>query len=94
MASFKKDVRNGVTLQANEHPLIDMTLQAGNAQETISVTEDAPLVDTANASVGQVITTKEVEDSPVNGRTPITLVELGRRCRSHLAALSDSSLRQ
>src|ERR1700709_2166367 len=46
MASFKKDVRNGVTLQANEHPLIDMTLQAGNAQETISVTEDAPLIDT------------------------------------------------
>jgi hypothetical protein len=76
MASFKKDVRNGVTLQANEHPLIDMTLQAGNAQETISVTEDAPLVDTANASAGQVITTKEVEDYPVNGRTPITLVEL------------------
>ena len=67
MASFKKDVRNGVTLQANEHPLIDMTLQAGNAQETISVTEDAPLVDTANASIGQVITTKEVEDYPVNG---------------------------
>jgi hypothetical protein len=76
MASFKKDMRNGVTLQANEHPLIDITLQAGNAQETISVTEDAPLIDTANASVGQVITTKEVEDYPVNGRTPITLVEL------------------
>jgi hypothetical protein len=56
MASFKKDVRNGITLQANEHPLIDMVLQVGNAQETISVTEDAPLVDTANASVGQVIT--------------------------------------
>jgi hypothetical protein len=39
MTSFKKDVRNGITLQANEHPLIDMTLQVGNAQETISVTE-------------------------------------------------------
>jgi hypothetical protein len=58
MASFKKDVRNGLTLQANAHPLIDMALQIGSAQETISVTEDAPLVDTANASVGQVITTR------------------------------------
>jgi hypothetical protein len=67
MASFKKDVRNGVTLQANEHPLVDVTLQVGSAQETVSVTEDAPLVDTANASVGQVISTKQVEDYPVNG---------------------------
>ena len=76
MTSFKKDVRNGVNLQANEHPIIDLALQVGNAQEAVTVTEDVPLVDTANASVGQVITTKQVEDFPVNGRTPITLVEL------------------
>jgi hypothetical protein len=56
MTSFKKDVRNGVTLQANEHPVIDLALQVGNTQEAVTVTEDVPLVDTANASVGQVIT--------------------------------------
>ncbi len=76
MTGFKKAIRNGVTLQANEHPIIDIPLQIGGAQETVSVTADAPLIDTANASVGQVITTKQVEDFPVNGRTPITLVEL------------------
>lgn len=76
MTAFKKNVRSGVTLQANEHPIIDVALEVGNAQETVNVTEDAPLIDTANASVGQVISTKEVEDYPVNGRTPITLVEL------------------
>jgi Carboxypeptidase regulatory-like domain/TonB dependent receptor len=75
-SGFKKEVRDGITLQANEHPLIDLTLQIGSAAETVSVTADAPLIDTANASVGQVISTKEVEDLPVNGRTPITLVEL------------------
>jgi hypothetical protein len=73
---FKKEVRDGVTLQANEHPSIDMALQIGNAMETVSVTADTPLVDTANASVGQTITTKQVEDFPVNGRTPLTLAEL------------------
>ncbi len=76
MHGFKKDVRNGMTLQANEHPIIDMTLQIGNATETVSVTAETPLIDAANASIGQTITTKEVEDFPVNGRTPITLVEL------------------
>src|ERR1035441_6243112 len=73
---FKKEVRNSVTLQANEHPSIDMALQIGNAMETVNVTADTPLVDTANASVGQTITTKQVEDFPVNGRTPLTLAEL------------------
>ena len=76
MSGFKRAVRNGVTLQANEHPIIDIPLQIGASQETVSVTADAPLIDTANASIGQVISTKAVEDLPVNGRTPITLVEL------------------
>ena len=69
-------MREGITLQANEHPSIDMALQLGNTQETVSVSADTPLVDTANASVGQTITTKQVEDFPVNGRTPLTLAEL------------------
>ena len=55
---FKKDVRNGITLEANGHPIIDMTLQIGNSVETVSVTADAPLVDTANAAVAQTISTK------------------------------------
>ena len=35
-----------------------------------------PLIDQANASVGQVISTESVEDLPLNGRTPTTLTEL------------------
>ena len=91
---FKKEVREGITLQANEHPLIDIVLQIGDALETVSVTADAPLVDTANASVGQTITTKQVEDFPVNGRTPLTLGRTGGRRRSYLAAVADSPVRQ
>lgn len=76
LKGFKKNIRNGITLQANGHPIIDVQMEVGNAQEEVNVTADAPLIDVANASVGQTITTKQVEDFPVNGRTPITLVEL------------------
>ncbi len=40
------------------------------------VTSDAPLVDLANASVGQVISAESVADLPLNGRAPTTLAEL------------------
>src|SRR5437764_163924 len=47
---FKEFVRKGVHLGAGEHPAIDITLQLGDATQSISVTEDAPLVNSENAS--------------------------------------------
>ena len=40
------------------------------------MTADVPLVNSENSSVGQAITTKEVEDLPVNGRSPLMLAQL------------------
>src|SRR6202023_750461 len=64
------------TLSAGEHPQIDMHLEIGAATESITVTGEAPLLETTSPSVGQVLTTQEVEDIPVNGRTPMMLDNL------------------
>jgi hypothetical protein len=68
--------RKGITLDAQAHPLVNVALPLGNTTDTVTVTAEAPLVDQANASVGQVITTESVEDLPLNGRTPTTLTSL------------------
>ena len=73
---FEVFTRSGVTLQAQEHPIINLALTVGSATQTVTVTGEAPLVDQANASVGQVISTESVEDLPLNGRTPVVLAEL------------------
>ena len=73
---FKKAVRAGITLNASDHLIIDMKLQLGSAQQTVTVTAAAPLLNTSSASVGQTITTKQVADLPLNGRTPMMLSEL------------------
>lgn len=75
-AGFKTTVRNNVTLQSQEHPILNMALAIGTTDTTVEVTSEAPLVDQANASVGQVISTESVADLPLNGRTPTTLTEL------------------
>lgn len=76
MSGFEKTVRNNITLQTQEHPIVNIALAVGEASQTVTVTTEAPLLDQANASVGSVISTKSVEDMPLNGRTPAVLTEL------------------
>src|ERR1700723_2398776 len=73
---FQQVQQKGITLQSQDHPIINLTLQVGEATQTITVTNAPPLIDQANASVGQVICTESVADLPLNGRTPTTLTEL------------------
>src|SRR5579883_1134682 len=61
---FKEFIRKGIQVGAGDHPVIDIRLEIG-------VTADAPLLNTDNASTGQAITTKQVEDIPLNGGTPL-----------------------
>ena len=75
-SGFQTVTRNNITLQSQEHPLVNLALPIGQATETVTVTSAAPLIDQANASVGQVISTESVADLPLNGRTPTTLTEL------------------
>jgi hypothetical protein len=75
-SGFKKFVQNGVSLGMGEHPVINIHLDVGAISESVTVTADSPLIEAANASIGQVITSEEVEDMPVNGRTPLMLAQL------------------
>jgi hypothetical protein len=76
MPNFQTYLRSGVTVQAGDHPLVDVTLQLGDVSQQITVTADAVMVDQTNAAIGQSIGTKEVEDLPQNGRTPVVLAQL------------------
>ncbi|MBS1855308.1 MAG: carboxypeptidase regulatory-like domain-containing protein [Acidobacteria bacterium] len=70
---FKRYSRDGITIGTNERVTLDIQLQVGSATEVITVTADAPLLNTATASAGQVISTREVENLPMNGNTPMAL---------------------
>ena len=76
MQGFKEFVRKGVHLGSGEHPVIDIRLDVGDTSQSIEITADAPILNTENASAGSAITTKEVEDLPLNGGTPMALASL------------------
>ncbi len=76
-AGFREAVRKGIHLGAGERTVIDFRLDVGDAAQSVEVTAEAPLVSSENASVGNAITTKEVEDLPLNGGSPWMLAQLG-----------------
>src|SRR5580704_5720505 len=71
---FEKYEHSGINLVTQQHAIENITLQVGGTSQTVQVTADAALVDSQTASLGQVLTTGEVEDLPSNGRSPIGLV--------------------
>ncbi|MGC1186179.1 MAG: carboxypeptidase-like regulatory domain-containing protein [Candidatus Acidiferrales bacterium] len=71
---FEKYDHSGINLVTQQHATENIVLQVGGTTQTVQVTADAPLIDSQTASVGQVLTTAEVENLPSNGRSPIGLV--------------------
>lgn len=76
MAAFKRQVRDGVTLQVDQKARIDFTLEVGQVTETVNVTAGAPLVRSESAELGEVITERAVRELPLNGRNFAQLVYL------------------
>lgn len=75
-SGFKVLTRSGITLQAQEEPVINLVLSVGSASQTVTVSAATPLLDQENGSIGDVIPVKEVDNIPLNGRSPAALALL------------------
>jgi hypothetical protein len=75
MQGFKDFVRKDIHLSAGDHPVLDIGMAVGDAAETVDVTADVPLLNTENGSMGQTISSKAVEDIPLNGGTPLMVAQ-------------------
>jgi len=73
---FKTVDRSGVTLVVDQKARLDFTLTVGDVNETVTVTEAAPLVKTDSSEMGEVVQQKTVQDLPLNGRNYVQLVFL------------------
>jgi hypothetical protein len=75
-AGFKKYVRERLAVGANERLGINIAMEVGAVSETISVESEAAVLQTTTASTGQVISSAQIENMPVSGRTPLALAQL------------------
>ena len=56
LQGFRSFVQTGITLQVSSNPVIKVTLELGQLSETLTVEGQAPLVETRNPAVGNVMT--------------------------------------
>jgi hypothetical protein len=73
---FKKSVREGIELRINDRVEVNVELQVGEASESVRVSAETPLLDTATASLGQVVDEKRIIDLPTFGGSVMVLVQL------------------
>lgn len=73
---FKKYTQEGINVTTNQRLTVNVVLQIGSLVETVTVTADATMLQTATASVGQSIGENQIASLPMNGRTPLTLAQL------------------
>ncbi len=73
---FKKVVREGLSLSVGDTVGMDITLEVGAVTEQLTVTAEAPLLETAKADRGTLVDQQTVAEMPLNGRNPFMLAKI------------------
>ena len=99
LQGFKTFERTSVRIATQQFVTVDVTLEIGNLQETITVSSERPLVHTTNASIGVVLSTDDLNTLPSVARNLYmastvvpTVVSSGNQVFTRLQDLNHPSL--
>jgi hypothetical protein len=76
LQGFKKLQRENVEVRVGDRVTLNLTLDVGQMEETVSVVAETPLLELGNASAGQVIDEKRISLMPLSDGNPFTLSRL------------------
>lgn len=76
LQGFNTYVQDGIVLQVNTNPQINVTLSIGAVSEQVTVTANASMVETRSTGIGQVVDNQRVVELPLNGRQATELIFL------------------
>ncbi len=73
---FKRSLRGGLELRVNDRLEVDIRLEVGAAAESVTITAEAPLLDTTSGSIGQVVDGRRIAEMPIAHGNPYELIGL------------------
>lgn len=76
LQGFTTETRQNLTLVIDQTVIVDFALKPATLTETITVTGDAPLVDTSASTIATSVTNQQIQDLPVASRRWIDLAML------------------
>src|SRR5688572_11437777 len=74
LAGFKKHQKTGNHLEVSTPLTVDVVMEVGQVSEIVTVQAGMEQLQTANATIGNVVEQKAIEALPLNGRNPLTLI--------------------
>ena len=75
-AGFSRESRTGLTLTVGQEAVVNVTLNVGTTAQTVTITGEAPQVDTTSSALGGVVNEQKLQDLPLNGRNYLDLASL------------------
>jgi hypothetical protein len=75
-AGFKIVTRKGITLEVTQQAVINLDFEVGSTDQQVVVNEEAPMVNTQNATLGGTVNETKMTELPLNGRNYIDLALL------------------
>lgn len=86
MEGFRRFQQTGIQLSVNDRLRVNATLEPGALAETVTVVGSTPLIRTESSDVSTLITQKQVEMMPLNGRSVVQLVAMQPGVSSGMAS--------
>lgn len=68
LQGFRTEERNDFPLQVSQNARVDFVMGIGTLEESVLVQGTAPLIDTRDAAMGQVVEQVKIVELPLNGR--------------------------
>ncbi|MBM3745566.1 MAG: TonB-dependent receptor, partial [Acidobacteria bacterium] len=75
VSGFKQYSRQPLEVRVGDVLDVEVPLEIGAVTERMTVTADTPLLETANATVGQVMDSRRIQDLPVPGNSAVYLLQ-------------------
>src|SRR5437899_9757556 len=69
LPGFKQQVRRGINLVVGQEAVVNLTLEVGAAAESVTVTDEAPIVNATLSSTSGLINETQIKELPLNGRS-------------------------
>ncbi len=90
---FKTVTQTGLSLDVAGQLVVNPTLEVGSASQEVTVTGEAPVVNTTTSSLGGLVNDQQIAELPLNGRnyTDLTLLQAGITQTTH-SGLGDAGI--
>ncbi len=76
LSGFKPTLVKDIVLLANRSARVNLVLEPGALNQTVEVTASAPVVNSENATLGNIMDSQSITTVPLNGRTVDRLIRI------------------